>query len=560
MAKPLLSRPNADRISQFSGSEDSPPWEEEKPQPAATTPAGRRRRNLDPEPPKLNLHVGDDVELAQFLANTELQGVVYAEGEFWRYNVTHWKALPSHELSAKVRNLSGRRYGAHGLISISGPRIKSILSVLEGILAQPDFFATSTLGINATNGFITFDLDYNPRITLHSPDHRQRHVLAASWSPELPSSPPEGSLLAKLLNGCFKEDPEAEAKIKFLQQVACVAALGHSTKLLRPKAIILFGPFAENGKDQLLEMLSGLLSPEAVSNVRPEDFKDDSKMRKLIGSVLNTSGELSAGAIAGDRFKQIITGSPFDVRGAYKPDVVKFRPRALHILAGNKLPAFLGGFDRGVKRRLAVIGFYRVIPLEERPRTGPIGELIVQREPDLLLAWAMGAAPRILSTGIYDEPPSSQRLVDEWTNTADPVLGWINDRVLPPLTLTVAGEEPKPQRVTSAALFRDFRVWHFVEEGKATTLSQRTFTSRLEAQMLPGVRYIGGSNGFRGFEGLRLAALTPEMETAFEREDPKRELRECYPIRVRHSQAAAQAARRMEEVGVATLEPQRAKL
>ena len=32
-----------------------------------------------------------------------------------------------------------------------------------------------------------------------------------------------------------------------------------------------------------------------------------------------------------------------------------------------------------------------------------------------------------------------------------------------------------------------------------------------KGQKLPGVRYIGGSNGFRGFEGLCLAEPTPEM-------------------------------------------------
>jgi len=32
-----------------------------------------------------------------------------------------------------------------------------------------------------------------------------------------------------------------------------------------------------------------------------------------------------------------------------------------------------------------------------------------------------------------------------------------------------------------------------------------------KGQKLPGVRYIGGSNGFRGFEGLCLAEPTAEM-------------------------------------------------
>jgi hypothetical protein len=143
---------------------------------AARAMAARHIARLESSKPAraMPLELGDDVHLAQFLADAAFKDVIYAEGKFWRYTVTHWKAVPSHELSAEVRKLSGMKYGENSIISISGPRIKSILSVLEDILAQPDFFAASALGINATNGFITFDCDHNPRLILHSPDHRQR--------------------------------------------------------------------------------------------------------------------------------------------------------------------------------------------------------------------------------------------------------------------------------------------------------------------------------------------------------------------------------------------------
>jgi hypothetical protein len=98
----------------------------------------------------------------------------------------------------------------------------------------------------------------------------------------------------------------------------------------------------------------------------------------------------------------------------------------------------------------------------------------------------------------YEEPPCSKTIIDEWTQTADPVLGWIADRVLPPAVLTVVGEEPEKPRLTSAAVFSDFRIWYQVEEGRPPTINQRTFTERLQAASLPGVRYIPGSNGFRG--------------------------------------------------------------
>jgi phage/plasmid-associated DNA primase len=158
---------------------------------------------------------------------------------------------------------------------------------------------------------------------------------------------------------------------------------------------------------------------------------------------------------------------------------VQFRPQALQVLAGNRLPSFKGGFDRGVRRRLAVIEVLVTIPIEDRIPC--IGKRITTEEADYLLAWALSAAEHILSTGTYDEPLCSDAIIKEWTQTADPALGWIADRVLPPPTLTLVGEEPKKVRVTSAEAFLDFRMWYLVEEGRPTTLTQRTFTERVQA-------------------------------------------------------------------------------
>jgi hypothetical protein len=45
-------------------------------------------------------------------------------------------------------------------------------------------------------------------------------------------------------------------------------------------------------------------------------------------------------------------------------------------------------------------------------------------------------------------------------------------------------------------------------------MKQRSFTERLRGAMLPGVRYIPGHHGFRGFEGLWLKDWTPAMKAA----------------------------------------------
>src|SRR5262249_16948988 len=148
------------------------------------------------------------------------------------------------------------------------------------------------------------------------------------------------------------------------------------------------------------------------------------------------------------------------------------------------LPPFRGGMDAGVRRRLIVVEFLRTIPQDDR--VPDIGKRIASEEPDLLLAWAIEGAIRVLQQGRFSEPAGSKRTLEEWTQTADPVMGWIADRVLP--ALEVAGSAP--QRVTSADAYEDFRHWHLEIEGKRATIGQRTFTERLRGAALPGVRYV----------------------------------------------------------------------
>ena len=123
---------------------------------------------------------------------------------------------------------------------------------------------------------------------------------------------------------------------------------------------------------------------------------------------------------------------------------------------------------------------------------------------------AVEGARRVLARGCFYEPVSSKQALTEWTQTADAVAGWIADRVLP--ALEVVGSEPA--RVTSADAFADFRLWHLAEEGQASRMKQRRFTESLRGVALPGVRYIPGHHGFRGFEGLRLKEQTAAMNAA----------------------------------------------
>ncbi len=219
-----------------------------------------------------------------------------------------------------------------------------------------------------------------------------------------------------------------------------------------PKAVVFKGEKAGNGKSQVLDLIRGLLPEDAVVSIPPGKFGDERYSIKLAGKLLNATDELGTSrAIASDRFKQIVTGDPITARDVWV-SAVTFRPTAQHVFATNDLPAFEGGMDRGVRRRLVVVTFNRVIPPDERvPR---IGRLVAHEDADLLLDWAVRGAGRLIQQGRFTDPESSQQAIYTWLLDADPVLAWLeSDEV------EFDGDGPRPTETRSRDAYAAFQEW-----------------------------------------------------------------------------------------------------
>jgi phage/plasmid-associated DNA primase len=196
-------------------------------------------------------------------------------------------------------------------------------------------------------------------------------------------------------------------KIALVQEIAGAAALGHGPKLRQPKAVILWGPTAENGKSQILDLFRGLLPPSAIASIPAGKMGDERFAPGLIGKHLNAADELSsAAAIASDTFKNVVTGEPVTGRDVYR-SAVTFRAVAQHVFCTNTLPSFAGGMDRGVQRRLLVIPFNHVIPKAERVER--IGQIIGEEEADVLLAWTVEGASRLIRQRDSRSHPRARR-------------------------------------------------------------------------------------------------------------------------------------------------------
>ncbi len=402
------------------------------------------------------LSIGSDVEIARNIYQDvqKIYGqIAISESRVWFYNGTHWEALTESNLRCVVHRFDGAAYSKGSIVKLSKTRVDSILNEFTHMHDDTDFFVNVPIGINCLSGFIRFcNVSSEPKLEKHSPDHRCRHVLPGKWHSGQSIDSLNESKLMHLFRGCFKDDDDSYQKIALLGEVAGAAALGYGTKTINPKAIVLKGETAGNGKSQILDLFRGLLPDNAISAIQLSKLGDEKYVCGLPGKLLNASDELtSAAAVASDAFKQIITGDPITARDVYR-STITFRPQAQHVYATNELPSFKSGMDRGVQRRLLVLTFNRTIPEEERIEG--IGGLIATKEADLLLACAVSGAKRLLQQRSFTEPQSSKEALREWIYGSDPVLAWLDQ---------AAVLDPSAQTPPSCA-YKAFKAWA-VDEG-----------------------------------------------------------------------------------------------
>lgn len=447
-----------------------------------------------------HLDIGSDVEIAQKLHEflcRQYGDIVYCEGQFWRFCSTHWEPIDENELRRICHLFDGATYPSaanrENVVRLGKGRIDSVIRECQSICNEPEFFSTTALGINCASGFIQFNKDGEPQLHPHDRSHRCRHVLSGKWNGNIPEQLPPDSLLNKLLTGSFRNDDDANDKIALLAEIAGVTALGYATHLQQPRAVILYGQTAENGKSQILDLIRGLLPKAAICSIPVAKMTDEKRVVGLVGKLLNASDELSSEAISSDIFKALVTGEPVDGRDVFKSRV-EFRAVAQHLFATNILPPFKGGFDRGVQRRLLVIPFDRTVPIEERIEH--IGQKIADNEADLVLAWAIGGAIRVIHQRNYSIPASSKNALREWIFSADLVQAWAHENV-------IAADPLSDPAIPSKICHSSFVEWAINQGYNRDRLPAiNVFSQRLRS--CTSAQFVRGKNGGRLIKGIKI--------------------------------------------------------
>jgi phage/plasmid-associated DNA primase len=378
--------------------------------------------------------------------------VVFDEDRVWRYHGHRWEPVTDGSLTRLVQRWDGAAYPdgrQERRVRLGRSRINSAIANLVALRDQQGWSHAAPRGLACDGGFIRLADDGTPAVEPHRREHRVRHLIPGRWPADDYAERLQGSLLQKLLIGCFEGDPDAREKLLLVGEAAGSAAFGLATRIKAPMALILVGETAENGKSQVLAMLEGLVPPGAVCSISPAKMADERYLPVLAGKLLNIAGELSTAAIASDAFKEVVTGDLVSGREAYAR-ATSFRPVAQHVFATNVLPGFRGGVDAGVLRRLRVLEFRRRIPAAER--VVDIGRRVAEEERDLLLEFAVRGAGRLLRQQGFTEPPSSALALRRWITSVDPVRGWLETEV-------VVLPSDRTARWPAAAAYAHFEAW-----------------------------------------------------------------------------------------------------
>lgn len=195
-------------------------------------------------------------------------------------------------------------------------------------------------------------------------------------------------------------DPDLEA---YLQRVAGYCLTGTSREHV---AFFLYGPTA-SGKSTFIEALGHAMGDYAraadVSLLTPTGNEHPTEIARLQGVRLVVMSETEEGkAIAESRFKSLVAGDTMSAR-FMRADYFDFVPICKLVLHGNHRPR-LRSTDESVRRRLNVVPFEEVVPMERRDRGLPEK---LQDEAGGILSWAIEGCLDYLKNGLKPPDPVS---------------------------------------------------------------------------------------------------------------------------------------------------------
>jgi P4 family phage/plasmid primase-like protien len=250
-----------------------------------------------------------------------------------------------------------------------------------------------------------------------------------------------------------------------------------------------------NGKSVFLETVKALLgdygqtAPESLLAANKNNAATND-IARLCGVRAAITGELDEGMFFAESRLKHLTGKDSIVARFLHQEFIEFPPTHKLLLGGNHRPT-VRGTDHGVWRRIKLIPFNAVIPLEKVDKQ--LDRKLLEELPGIL-NWAIAGCLQWQKSGLV-EPACVKQAIGEYKAEQDAVGRFLEDRTEPNET----------SRVSRTDLYECYRYWA-ADEGIQTkfVLTATKFNRRVEEH---GCKW-GKSNGKTLWRGFRLRATT----------------------------------------------------
>jgi len=371
-----------------------------------------------------------EVTLARALAY-ELQNkyeAVVCQGVLYLYDSGIWHKVERDSLLSAIQAFNGLTWLVDEkvkTVKLSHAKVMGIYNslLLCRELLDDSFFDEIPNGVCFEDCFLSIQ-DGKLAVLKHSPDHKATMKINQNL-PKDPQRVVPTSFLS-FLDELFRGDPDAAEKVVLIRQFIGVCLAGCATDLQR--SLLLYGA-GGNGKSVLLDIIASCFDPSTVVSSSPSRWSEEYYISQLHPSSarINICSELpeqSKGS-SSETFKQIISGDYVTGREAYgKPQT--FRPTCGHIFAANSLPSAVSGdYSHGFFRRWIILELKREFTKEDSRRSPKEIRKSMEPERAAIIVWCLRSVSKVLETGEFTLPKSSEDVFSQWKEETNPVADFI---------------------------------------------------------------------------------------------------------------------------------------
>ena len=371
--------------------------------------------------------------LAQFPKHT-----IATEGQIFSYNGANcWQAMGLNQVELEVAG----RFDCLPKCSRRSDYVQ-ISKHMYNVIQEDGFFSVKDPVIATQDCAWLLQSDGTVIQKDHDPKYRVRFLLPFESVPMDTPKP----LMQGYLDWAFDGHPN---QILLLQEIFGASVFSVLTRHWH-KAVLFRGE-GSNGKSTAIDILSGLIPPQYITQISPFQFSEPVYVAQLSHKMLNVVVELEKGQkLPAAAFKNVVDSSTLTGRPLYHAPFT-FPSTAAHIFSSN-YPIRTTDGSTGMKRRWLMLKFTNRVADEDK--IPEFGSYIVKEEGAQIFNWALEGVQRLYKNKKFTETSFTKSLTHEMFMDTDPVNGFLADE-----DVILTNQQQPSLRVLRTGLYNAYREW-----------------------------------------------------------------------------------------------------